>query len=57
MRTWRDLTQAAENFRNVWAVKPSEDATSEKKGRLLELELQVGWGKEADIGVLGIYWL
>lgn len=57
MRTWGDLTQAAENFRNVWAVKPSEDATSGKKGRLLELELQVGRGKEADIGVLGIYWL
>lgn len=33
MRTWRDLTQAVENFRNVWAVKPREDATSGKKGR------------------------
>lgn len=32
MRTWRDLTQAAENFRNVWAVKPREDVASGKKG-------------------------
>lgn len=30
VRTWRDLTQAAENFRNVWVVKPRGDANSGK---------------------------
>lgn len=46
MRTWRDLTQAAENFRNVWAVKPREDATSGKKGSKGCWNLSYRWGGE-----------